>query len=48
MLKTDMKKLREVVPEPLEIHNAVVHYEFIKMPDSSKYILAIDNSNNKT
>lgn len=35
--ETDMKKLREVVPEPLEIHSAVVHYEFIKMPDSSGF-----------
>ena len=32
--KTDMDALREVVPEPLEIKEPLVKYEFIKMPDS--------------
>lgn len=33
--RTDPDKLRAVVPEPLEIASPVVHYEFIRMPDSS-------------
>lgn len=36
---TDPEKLRAVVPEPLTIDeaNPVVHYEFIRMPDSSGF-----------
>lgn len=36
---TDPDKLRAVVPEPLSIdpNNPVVHYEFIRMPDSSGF-----------
>jgi acetoacetate decarboxylase len=33
--ETDMDELRKVVPEPLEIPEPIVKYEFIKMPDSS-------------
>jgi acetoacetate decarboxylase len=35
--RTDAKKLRELVPEPLEIDmdNPLVKFEFIRMPDSS-------------
>jgi acetoacetate decarboxylase len=32
--RTDMDKLRLVVPEPLEIKEPLVKYEFIRMPDS--------------
>lgn len=37
--RTDAKKLREVVPEPLEIDmdNPLVKYEFIRMPDSTGF-----------
>ena len=35
--RTDMEKLRAVVPEPLQIKDAIDHYEFIKMPDSSGF-----------
>jgi acetoacetate decarboxylase len=35
--RTDMKALREVVPEPLQIAEAVVKYEFIRMPDSTGF-----------
>ncbi|WP_432720594.1 acetoacetate decarboxylase [Jeongeupia wiesaeckerbachi] len=35
--RTDMAKLREVVPEPLEVTEALVHYEFIRMPDSTGF-----------
>jgi len=31
--KTDMEALRRVVPEPLEIIEPIVKYEFIRMPD---------------
>ena len=31
--RTDPDKLRAVVPEPLEIGEPLVHYEFIRMPD---------------
>ena len=36
---TDVDALRAVVPEPLQIDptNPVVHYEFIRMPDSSGF-----------
>jgi acetoacetate decarboxylase len=35
--RTDPKKLREVVPEPLQVEEPVVKYEFIRMPDSTGF-----------
>lgn len=35
--KTDLEALKKVVPEPLEIHDPLVKFEFIKMPDSSGF-----------
>ncbi|WP_372572948.1 acetoacetate decarboxylase [Ruegeria jejuensis] len=35
--RTDMGALRAVVPEPLEIAEPVVKYEFIRMPDSTGF-----------
>lgn len=35
--RTDPDALRRVVPEPLEIVDPVVHYEFIRMPDSTGF-----------
>lgn len=35
--RTDMDALRAVVPEPLEVHEPIVHYEFIRMPDSAGF-----------
>jgi acetoacetate decarboxylase len=35
--ETDIDALRAVVPEPLKVDNAIVHYEFIRMPDSSGF-----------
>jgi acetoacetate decarboxylase len=35
--KTDLDALREVVPEPLEIIEPIVKYEFIRMPDSTGF-----------
>jgi acetoacetate decarboxylase len=35
--RTDPEKLREVVPEPLEFDDPIVHYEFIRMPDSTGF-----------
>lgn len=35
--RTDMEALRAVVPEPLEIVEPVVKYEFIRMPDSTGF-----------
>jgi acetoacetate decarboxylase len=35
--RTDPELLRAVVPEPLEIAEPVVHYEFIRMPDSTGF-----------
>ncbi|NKN37398.1 acetoacetate decarboxylase [Agrobacterium sp. a22-2] len=35
--RTDIEALRAVVPEPLEITDPVVKYEFIKMPDSTGF-----------
>ncbi|HUO53129.1 MAG TPA: acetoacetate decarboxylase [Rhodoblastus sp.] len=35
--RTDPAKLREVVPEPLEIDEPLVKYEFIRMPDSTGF-----------
>lgn len=34
---TDLDALRAVVPEPLTVVDPVVHYEFIRMPDSSGF-----------
>jgi acetoacetate decarboxylase len=35
--RTDMDALRKVVPEPLEIIEPLVKYEFIRMPDSTGF-----------
>ncbi|RDI18124.1 acetoacetate decarboxylase [Pseudacidovorax intermedius] len=35
--RTDPDALRAVVPEPLEIAEPVVKYEFIRMPDSTGF-----------
>ena len=35
--RTDPEALRAVVPEPLEIPNPLVKYEFIRMPDSTGF-----------
>jgi len=35
--KTDIKALKKFVPEPLQVKEAIVKYEFIKMPDSSGF-----------
>ena len=35
--RTDPERLRAVVPEPLEIAEPVVKYEFIRMPDSTGF-----------
>ena len=35
--RTDMEKLRAVVPEPLEVTDPIVKYEFIRMPDSTGF-----------
>jgi len=35
--RTDMDALRAVVPDPLEVHEPIVHYEFIRMPDSAGF-----------
>lgn len=35
--RTDPEALRAVVPEPLEIAAPLVHYEFIRMPDSTGF-----------
>ena len=35
--RTDPKKLRELVPEPLQVDEPVVKYEFIRMPDSTGF-----------
>src|SRR6266702_7393325 len=35
--RTDPEKLRAVVPEPLEIDEPLVKYEFIRMPDSTGF-----------
>ena len=35
--RTDPRKLRELVPEPLQVEEAVVKYEFIRMPDSTGF-----------
>lgn len=35
--RTDPEKLRAVVPEPLEVGEPLVNYEFIRMPDSTGF-----------
>lgn len=35
--RTDIEALRAVVPEPLEVTEPVVKYEFIRMPDSTGF-----------
>ena len=35
--RTDMEKLRKVVPAPLEVTEPLVKYEFIRMPDSTGF-----------
>jgi acetoacetate decarboxylase len=35
--RTDPAKLREIVPEPLQIDEPLVKYEFIRMPDSTGF-----------
>src|SRR5499433_4004815 len=35
--RTDPRKLRELVPEPLEIDEPLVKFEFIRMPDSTGF-----------
>lgn len=35
--RTDIEALRRVVPEPLEVIEPVVNYEFIRMPDSTGF-----------
>jgi acetoacetate decarboxylase len=35
--RTDLDKLQAVVPEPLEVYEPIVKYEFIRMPDSTGF-----------
>ncbi len=35
--RTDLEKLRAVVPEPLQVDEPLVKYEFIRMPDSTGF-----------
>jgi acetoacetate decarboxylase len=35
--ETDLEKLKAIVPEPLEVTEPLVKYEFIRMPDSSGF-----------
>jgi acetoacetate decarboxylase len=35
--RTDREKLRQLVPEPLEVDEPVVKFEFIRMPDSTGF-----------
>ena len=35
--RTDLDALRAVVPEPLEVVDPIVKYEFIRMPDSTGF-----------
>lgn len=35
--ETDLDKLRELVPEPLEVTEPIVKFEFIRMPDSTGF-----------
>jgi acetoacetate decarboxylase len=38
--RTDPRKLRELVPEPLHIDEPLVKFEFIRMPDSTGLTLS--------
>lgn len=35
--RTDLEKLRAIVPEPLKVEEPLVKYEFIRMPDSTGF-----------
>lgn len=35
--ETDIEKLKEIVPEPLEVTEPIVKFEFIRMPDSTGF-----------
>jgi acetoacetate decarboxylase len=35
--ETDMERLRQVVPEPLEVLSPVVKFEFVRIPESTGY-----------
>lgn len=35
--ETDLEALRAVVPEPLEVYDPIVKFEFIRMPDSAGF-----------
>lgn len=35
--RTDLELLRAIVPEPLQVDEAVVNFEFIRMPDSTGF-----------
>jgi acetoacetate decarboxylase len=35
--RSDPEAIRRVVPEPLEVTGPLVHYEFIRMPDSTGF-----------
>ncbi|MFM0290410.1 acetoacetate decarboxylase [Paraburkholderia megapolitana] len=35
--RTDIDRLREIVPEPLKVTSPLVHYEFIRMADSTGF-----------
>ena len=35
--RTHFEKLKALVPEPLEVHEPIVKYEFIRMPDSTGF-----------
>lgn len=35
--RTDLQKLRELVPEPLQVEEPLVKFEFIRMPDSTGF-----------
>ena len=35
--RTDREKLRALVPEPLEVNESIVKYEFIRMPNSTGF-----------
>lgn len=35
--RTDMDALQRIVPEPLEVKEPIVKYEFIRMPDSTGF-----------
>ncbi len=35
--RTDREALERIVPEPLEVVDSIVKYEFIRMPDSTGF-----------